>query len=216
MSGTREYERWLSRIYGGVWHVDREGGRVRPAREGARKVREAARRRCLTRGPVTPIGFCDACARPLVVRRRGHRFCSAACRAGARSRRPAPDHRARWRRGCPRARQGRGQRSQPRLDSERRRCNRDVPADGRSSEFGRCVLRLQPNDECCANNESGQAGGDEPQTLSPASSPSFPAPSQQVHASPASGPGRFTPGSVDSDKHTSSSKSERTGQPSTS
>ena len=38
-----------------------------------------------------PIAFCEGCDRPLVLRRRGHRFCSSACRAGARRR---AEHRA--------------------------------------------------------------------------------------------------------------------------
>ena len=40
----RWYEGWLSRKYGGVWHVDRTGGRVRPAEETRRRVFEGYRR----------------------------------------------------------------------------------------------------------------------------------------------------------------------------
>ena len=50
----------------------------------------------------------------------------------------------------------------------------------------------------------------------PASAPGSPSAREHVHASPDSGDGIVTPGTVDSDTQTSSSRSDKTGQPSAS
>ena len=71
----------------------------------------------------------------------------------------------------------------------------------------------EPRDQGRGADETGDPGS-QPEVVRPASSPSFPSTHEHVHASLNSVAGSVTPGTVESDKHTSSSRSDSTGHPS--